>query len=85
MYEWAFRLGPGFVVGVGNGLILGWLMYTSQLVPRGLSIFGLIGSPLIIISGILVLFDVIEGGGSVQGLMSIPEAFGSCRSGSTSS
>jgi Domain of unknown function (DUF4386) len=75
VYEWAFRLGPGFVVGVGNGLILGWLMYTSQLVPRGLSIFGLIGGPLIIISGILVLFDVIEGGGSVQGLMSIPEAF----------
>ena len=75
VYEWAFRLGPGFVVGVGNGLILGWLMYTSQLVPRGLSIFGLIGGPLIIISGILVLFDVIEGGGSIQGLMSIPEAF----------
>ena len=74
VYEWAFRLGPGFVVGVGNGLILGWLMYTSQLVPRGLSIFGLIGGPLIIISGILVLFDVIEGGGSIQGLMSIPEA-----------
>ena len=75
VYEWAFRLGPGFVVGVGNGLILGWLMYTSELVPRGLSIFGLIGGPLIIISGILVLFDVIEGGGPVQGLMSIPEAF----------
>ena len=62
VYEWAFRLGPGFVVGVGNGLILGWLMYKSQLVPRGLSIFGLIGGPLIIIAGVLVMFDVIEGG-----------------------
>ena len=48
VYEWAFRLGPGFVVGVGNGLILGWLMYKSQLVPRGLSIFGLIGGPLLL-------------------------------------
>jgi hypothetical protein len=75
VYEWAFRLGPGFVVGVGNGLILGWLMYKSELVPRKLSIFGLIGGPLIIISGILVVLDVIEGGGSVQGLMTIPEAF----------
>lgn len=75
VYEWAFRLGPGFVVGVGNGLILGWLMYTSQLVPRGLSIFGLIGGPLLLIAAVLVLFDVIEGGGSIQGLMSIPEAF----------
>jgi hypothetical protein len=56
-------------------LILGWLMYTSQLVPRGLAIVGLIGGPLLLIAAVLVLFDVIEGGGSVQGLMSIPEAF----------
>ena len=75
VYEWSFRLGPGFVVGVGNGLILGWLMYKSELVPRGLAMFGLIGGPLIIIAGVLVMFDVIEAGGSVQGLMTIPEAF----------
>ena len=75
VYEWSFRLGPGFVVGVGNGLILGWLMWRSELVPRGLSIFGLIGGSLIIIAGVLVMFDVIEGAGPVQGLMSIPEAF----------
>ena len=75
VYEWAFRLGPGFFVGVGNGLILGWLMYKSELVPRGLSIFGLIGGPLIIIAGVLVMFDVIEGSGPIQGLMTIPEAF----------
>ena len=25
VYEWAFRIGPGVIVGVGNGLILGWL------------------------------------------------------------
>jgi hypothetical protein len=75
VYEWSFRLGPGFVVGVGNGLILGWLMYKSELVPRGLAMFGLIGGPLIIIAGVLVMFDVIEGAGPVQGLMSIPEAF----------
>ena len=75
VYEWAFRLGPGFVVGVGNGLILGWLMYKSQLVPRGLAIVGLIGGPLLLIASFLVLFDVIEGGKSIQGLMSLPEAF----------
>jgi hypothetical protein len=75
VYEWSFRLGPGFVVGVGNGLILGWLMYRSELVPRGLAIVGLIGGPLLIIAGVLVIFNVIEGGGPVQGLMSIPEAF----------
>ena len=27
IHDWTFLLGPGFVVGVGNGLILGYLMY----------------------------------------------------------
>lgn len=74
VYEWSFRLGPAFVVGVGNGLILGWLMYKSELVPRKLAMIGLIGGPLLLIAAFLVLFDVIEGGKSVQGLMSLPEA-----------
>jgi len=75
VYEWSFRLGPGFIVGVGNGLILGWLMYRSALVPRGLALFGLIGGPLLILAAVGVLFDVIEAGGPVQGLMTLPEAF----------
>ena len=29
LQSWTFLLGPGFVVGVGNGLILGYLMYRS--------------------------------------------------------
>ena len=73
VYEWAFRLGPGVIVGIGNGLILGWLMYTSGLVPPRLALFGLVGGPLIIISGALVILDVIEAGGAVQALMTIPE------------
>jgi Domain of unknown function (DUF4386) len=75
VYEWSFRIGPGFFVGVGNGLILGWLMYTSGLVPRRMAMLGLIGGPLIIISGVLVIFDVIDAGGAVQGVMTIPEFF----------
>jgi hypothetical protein len=74
VYEWAFRLGPGFFVGVGNGLILGWLMYTSGLVPRRLAMLGLIGGTLIILTGIGVIFDAIEGGSPLQGLLSLPEA-----------
>ena len=34
LHDWTFLLGPGFVVGLGNGLILGYLMYSSRLVPR---------------------------------------------------
>ena len=32
--DWTFLLGPGWVVGWGNGLILGYMMYRTQLVPR---------------------------------------------------
>jgi len=31
--DWTFLLGPGGVVGWGNGLILGYMMYRSRLVP----------------------------------------------------
>jgi hypothetical protein len=79
IYEWSFRIGPGFFVGVGNGLILGYMMYRSGLVPRRLAIFGLVGGPLIILMGALVIFDVIDpgtnAGMAIQGLMTIPEAF----------
>ena len=47
----------------------------SGLVPRGLAMFGLIGGPLMIIAGTVVLFDVIEASGPVQAVMTIPEAF----------
>ena len=71
--DWTFILGPGFVVGVGNGLILGYLMYRSGLVPRALAALGLIGGPLICASGIAVMFDVIDLSGTVQGIATIPE------------
>jgi hypothetical protein len=71
--DWTFLLGPGFVVGVGNGLILGYLMYRSGLMPRGLAILGLIGGPLVCISGIAVIFDVIGRQSAPQFIMTIPE------------
>jgi hypothetical protein len=72
--DWTFLLGPGWVVGWGNGLILGYLMYTSGLVPRKMAWLGLIGGPLIIVSGTLVLFGVGNLNGTMQGLATIPEA-----------
>lgn len=71
--DWTFLLGPGFIVGWGNGLILGYLMYTSGLVPRRLAMLGLIGGPVLALAGIGVLFDVWDAGGTVQALATIPE------------
>jgi hypothetical protein len=66
LHEWTRLLGPGFVVGIGNGMILGYLMYTSRLVPRGMAVLGLIGGPLIIVTGVAVLLGVLEEGGVWQ-------------------
>ena len=71
--DWTFLFGPGFVVGIGNGLLLGYLMYRSKLVPRRMAMLGLIAGPLIIISGIAVMFGVAQQGGPLQGIATIPE------------
>ncbi len=73
LHDWTFLLGPGFVVGVGNGLILGYLMYRSGLVPRGMAVLGLIGGPLVCASGIAVMFGVFEAGSAPQFIATIPE------------
>jgi hypothetical protein len=73
VHDWTFTLGPGFVVGIGNGLLLGYMMFRSGLVPRGLAMFGLIGGPLVLLSGTLVLFGIIDAGSSAQFLATIPE------------
>ena len=72
LHEWTRQLGPGFVVGVGNGLILGYLMYRSRLVPRGMAVLGLVGGPLIIVTGVGVLLGILEEGGVWQ-VAVIPE------------
>ena len=48
-------------------------MYRSGLVPPRLAVFGLVGGPLIIISGALVILHAIPAGGAVQVLATIPE------------
>ena len=39
-----------------NGLLLGYVMYKSGLVPRILPIIGLIGAPLLLASDVAVFF-----------------------------
>jgi hypothetical protein len=75
--DWTFLLGPGWVVGWGNGLILGYMMYRSGLVPRPWPWLGMIGGPLLILTGTLILFggnDPSDGLRSLQGLATVPEA-----------
>jgi hypothetical protein len=75
VHDWSFLLGPGFVVGLGNGLILGYLMYRSGLVPRGMALLGLIGGPLVCLSGVAVLFGLYDQVSPVSAIATIPEFF----------
>src|ERR687897_1197834 len=71
--DWSFLFGPGLVVPLGNGLILGYLMYRSGLVPRRMTWLGLIGGPLLLISSTGDLFEWWETGSAIPGLFVIPE------------
>jgi hypothetical protein len=75
LQEWTFNLGPGIVVGVGNGLILGYMMFRSGLVPRGMAVLGLVGGSLICLSGAAVLLGYIEAGSVWHNVAVIPEFF----------
>ena len=73
--DWTFLL-VGWVVGWGNGLILGYLMYKSELVPRRWCWLGLIGGPLLSIASTAILFtgnNPSSGLRSVQSIATIPE------------
>ena len=71
--SWTFLLGPGFVVGIGNGLILGYLMYTSRLIPRGMAMLGLIAGPVLLARFVGILFGVFEPTSTLGSLMVVPE------------
>jgi hypothetical protein len=70
--DWTFLFGPGLVVPFGNGLLLGYLMYKSGLVPRWMALLGLIAGPLLLIGQLGVLFDVWEPT-SAAGILVAPE------------
>jgi hypothetical protein len=72
VHDRTFLFGPGFCVGVGNGIILGYLMLKSGLVPRRLALLGLVAGPLILVRAILILFDVVDPG-DVTDLLGVPE------------
>ena len=73
IHDWTFLLGPGCIGVLGTGLILGYLMYRSRLVPRGMAMLGIVGGPLLCASTIAVLFGVIEPDSALKNLATAPE------------
>ncbi len=72
-HKWTFLLGPAVCAGVGTGLLLGYLMYTSGLVPRPMALLGLIGGPLVFASAVATLFGAYAQTSTWSGLATVPE------------
>ncbi len=71
IHNWTFLAGPGLCVGV-NDVLLGYLMYSTALMPPRLALFGLIGGPLIFASKIAIVFGAWSITSSTAGIFAIP-------------
>jgi hypothetical protein len=70
LYDRVFLVSQSLFPAI-NDLLLGFLLYQSRLVPRSLSMIGLVGGPLLIIGFLAVISGVIERGSALAGLSSI--------------
>ena len=73
LYDRIFLLGQSFMPVIVD-LILGYIFFKSQLIPRTLSILALVGAPLLLSSDILVFFGVIGRFDSYVVIATIPVA-----------
>src|SRR2546421_86751 len=56
VHDATFLLGPAFCAAIGNGLILGYLMFRSGLVPRRFAQFGMVGGSVALVTALLAVF-----------------------------
>jgi hypothetical protein len=74
IHKWTFLLGPGYCAGIENGLMLGYLMYRSGLVPRPIAVLGLIGGTLAFVSATAELFGLFPQVSATAAILVLPEA-----------
>ena len=55
-------------------LLLGILLYQSRLVPRGLSLIGIVGAPILLASYLAVMFGLIGQHAPLAALSALPVA-----------
>jgi len=73
LYDRIFLLGQSFMPAVCD-MLLGVLLYRSRLVPRTLSLIGIIGAPLLVAGYIAVLFGFIGRIAPLAALSAVPVA-----------
>jgi len=73
LYDRIFLLGQSFMPAICD-LLLGFLLYKSRLIPRGLSLTGIVGGPILFIGYFAILFNLIGQHAPLAGLFAIPVA-----------
>src|SRR5438876_3968089 len=58
LYDRIFLQGQSFMPAICD-LLLGFLLYKSRLVPRGLALIGIVGGPILLASYLAVMFGLI--------------------------
>lgn len=70
LYDRIFLVSQSLLPAV-NDILLGILLYKSRLIPRSISLIGIIGGPMLIAGFIAVLFGLTEIDGSLKGLSAV--------------
>lgn len=70
LYDRIFLLGQSFMPAVCDAL-LGYMLYQSRLVPRALSMIGLVGAPLLLLGYLAVVFGLLGQHDALAGLSAI--------------
>lgn len=73
LYDRIFLLGQSFMPAVCD-LLLGFLLYKSRLVPRVLSLIGIVGGPILIIGYLAIIFGLVGRLSPLAGLSAVPVA-----------
>ena len=73
VHDATFLLGPAFCAGLGNGILLGYLMYRSELVPRPWAVLGMVGGTIAFATATAVLFGAYEQTSQINVLFTLPE------------
>ncbi len=73
MYDRIFLIGQSLMPAI-NDILLGILLYQSRLVPRSLSLIGIIGGPVLLAGDFLILFDFIGQRAPLIALTAVPVA-----------
>ena len=70
LYDRIFLLGQSFMPAI-NDLLLGFLLYRSRLVPRALSLIGIVGGPVLIAGYLAVFFGLLGQHAPLAGLSAL--------------